>query len=206
MKPEEENIELLSRAILKEAQVDAGEIQAEAAEKAEAIRQRAKQQAEAERREILERAAKEAERLRSQVVATAQLKARTSQLEHREKLLDQAFKGALDKLTALQKRPDYDKIAAHLLREALSELNAREAIVRADAVTQKVLKDKTLAEVAKEMNSKLSLGETLDSGTGLIVDTADGHLHYDNTLETRLRRLQSALRSSVYQVLMGERL
>jgi vacuolar-type H+-ATPase subunit E/Vma4 len=37
------------------------------------------------------------------------------------------------------------------------------------------------------------------------VDAADGKLHYDNTLETRLHRLEGTLRSSVYKVLIGEK-
>ena len=66
-------------------------LQAEAKEKADAIRQHAQEQAESERKEILDRAKQEAERIRSQVIATAQMKARTLQLEHREKLLDKVF-------------------------------------------------------------------------------------------------------------------
>jgi len=38
----------------------------------------------------------------------------------------------------------------------------------------------------------------------VIVDASGGKIHYDNTLETRLSRLQSTLRASVYKVLMGE--
>ena len=41
---------------------------------------------------------------------------------------------------------------------------------------------------------------------GIVIDADHGRLHYDNTLETRLNRLQSALRSAVYHVLMGEKL
>jgi vacuolar-type H+-ATPase subunit E/Vma4 len=206
MRPEEENIESLSRAILREAQEDAKQIEAEAIERANAIRDRARQQAEAESKEILDRAHQEAERLRSQVIATAQLKARTLQLEHREKLLDRVFKSAKEKLPGIQKRSDYEKIAIHLLREALLQLNASNAQVRADATTQKVLKNSVLENISKELNSKISMQNGLEEGIGVMVDTADGHLHYDNTLETRLNRLKSELRSSVYQVLMGEKL
>jgi vacuolar-type H+-ATPase subunit E/Vma4 len=38
-----------------------------------------------------------------------------------------------------------------------------------------------------------------------VVNAAGGKLHYDNTLETRLSRLQGSLRSSVYKMLMGEK-
>lgn len=205
MRPEEE-IETLSRAILKEAQVDAEQIKEEAQAKADAIRQRAQEEADRERREILERARQEAERLKGQTVASAQLKARTQQLEHREKLLDRVFDSAKQKLSAIQKRSDYSKLVAQLLREALVQLKANKAIVRADAVTQKALQGGVLEDIAKELNAEVSIGEGLEEGTGVIVEASDGHLHFDNTLETRLNRLQSQLRSSVYHVLMGEKL
>lgn len=206
MKPEEENIQLLSRAILLEARTDVEQIQAEARQKSDAIKQRARQQAESERGEILERARQEAERIRSQGVATAQMQARTLQLEHREKLLDKVFAAAREKLSALQKRSDYDRIVAELLREAVTQLKVDQAQVRADAVTQKILKDKVLGGLSKELNAELSIGKTLDEGTGIVVDADQGRLHYDNTLETRLGRMQSSLRSAVYHVLMGEKL
>ncbi|MBI5962530.1 MAG: hypothetical protein HY863_03570 [Chloroflexi bacterium] len=206
MKPEEENIELLSRAILFEAQTEAESIHADAREKADAIRQQAQQRAESERREILEHAKVEADRLRSQVVATAQMKARTLQLEHREKLLDKVFASAKERLSSLQKRPDYDKIMVELLREAVSQLKVDQAEVRADAATQKILKGRALTSASKELGTKLSIGKTLDDGIGIVVDADNGRLHFDNTLETRLSRLQSALRSAVYHVLMGEKL
>ncbi|MCX6059146.1 MAG: V-type ATP synthase subunit E family protein [Chloroflexi bacterium] len=206
MKPEEENIENLSRAILFEAKSDAEQIQTDAKEKADAIRQQAQQRAESERKEIMERAKQDAERIRSQVVATAQMKARTLQLEHREKLLDKVFNAAKEKLASLQKRPDYDKVVAELLREAVTQLKVDQAEVRVDAATQKVLKEQTLSELSKELKTQLSIGKALEDGLGIVINADHGRLHYDNTLETRLNRLQSALRSAVYHVLMGEKL
>jgi len=206
MRPEEENLELLSRAILKEAEVDAGQIKADAEEKATAIRQRAQAQAEVEREEILNQARQEAERLRSQYVATGQMKARTMQLEHREKLLDRVFEAARQRLSSLQQRSDYNKIAQQLVREAMVQLKANKAEVRFDAATQKALNENTLSELSRELNAQISVGDPLEEGSGVVVDASDGHLHFDNTLETRLGRLQSSLRSSVYHVLMGEKL
>lgn len=206
MKPEDENIEALSRAILRDARAEADELQEEARAKADAIRQRAQAEAESERKVILERAQQDAERLRSQAVATAQLKARTLQLEHREKLLDKVFETARERLSTIQKRADYDKLAAELLREAVAQLNAEAAEVRADEATERFLKSSSADKISKELNAKIHFGKSLESGTGLMVDASGGRLHYDNTLESRLSRLQSSLRSAVYQVLMGEKL
>ncbi len=200
----EEDIESLSRAILKEAQVDADQMKEEARTRADAIRQRAQEDAERERRAILDRAQQEADRLRSQRVASAQLKARTMQLEHREKLLDRVFQTARERLSEIQKRGDYDQLAATLLREALVQLRVNKAQIRADRATRDLLEKKALREISSELNGEFTLGDPLEEGTGIIVDAGEGKLHYDNTLETRLERLQSTLRASVHKILMGE--
>src|SRR5258706_266364 len=180
----------------------AEQILADAKEKADVIRKRAKEQAESERKAILDRAKQDADRLRSQASATAQLKSRSTQLELREKQLDRVFEEVKKQLDAVKKRPDYKDIVAMLVREALTQLKVTEAEIRADDSTQKVLK---LDEISKELNGKFSFGGKLEEGTGIVVNAAGGKIHYDNTLETRLSRLQSSLRSSVYKVLMGEK-
>jgi vacuolar-type H+-ATPase subunit E/Vma4 len=154
---------------------------------------------------ILDRANQDAERLRSQSVATAQLKVRSMKLEDREKLLDGVFEEVKKQLDAVKNRPDYDAIAALLLREALTQLRVKKAEIRADELTQKALEKGALNEISNELKGEFSLAGTLDEGTGIVVDAAGGKIHYDNTLETRLSRLQNTLRSSVYKVLMGEK-
>lgn len=206
MKSVEENIETLAHAILSEAQTEAQHIKAEAEAKAEAIRQRAQKQAEAERAEILERATQEADQLRSQVLATTQLKARTHQLERREKLLDQVFTTAFQQINNIEQWSDYETIAHRLLREAVQQLRASEAIVHADEVTQKILTAGLAEKVSQELNVSIKIGAPLKKGVGVVVGTSNGRLQYDNTLETRLNRLQNALRSPVYHLLMGESL
>jgi vacuolar-type H+-ATPase subunit E/Vma4 len=91
-----------------------------------------------------------------------------------------------------------------LLREALVQLRINKAEIRADQVTQDVLKKKALDETSKELNGQFTMADTLEEGVGVVVDAADGKLHYDNTLETRLDRLQSTLRATVYKILTGE--
>lgn len=202
MKPVEQDIELLARAIMVEAREEAERLHAEAREKAEAIRRRAQQEAEAERQAILARAKEDADRLRSQSSATLQLKARSMQLEQREKILNEVFEEAGRQLSSVKNRSDYGAIATMLAREALTQLKATEAEVQADEATQAALK---LDELSKELNGKFTFGKKLEEGTGVVVSAAGGKLYYDNTLETRLNRLRGPLRSSVYKVLMGEK-
>lgn len=202
----DENIDALSRAIMTDARSEADQLLEDARAKAESIRKQAQEQAEAERKQILDRANQEAARIRSQVISTTQLKARTMQLEHREKLLDKVFQTAQQELASVQQWTDYDEIAQNLLREALMQLQVNEVRVRADKRTMSAYSKKFLDDLSQEMNVKISEGDPLEQGVGVIVETVDKHMQYDNTLETRLRRMQNNLRSPVNHLLMGESL
>jgi len=189
-----------------EAKTEAVQIRTTAQAKADEIRQRARQQAETVRNEILARAQQEADRLRGQVIATTQMKARTLELDHREKLLDGVFDAARKQLSSIEQWSEYNQIALKLLQEAVQQLGASKVTVRADEQTQKALSKQTLEQMSKDLSAEISLGKPLDQGMGIVSETADGHLQYDNTLETRLDRLQNGLRSPVYRILIGETL
>jgi V/A-type H+/Na+-transporting ATPase subunit E len=206
MRSLDENIESLSRAMISEAKAEAEQIRANAQTKADEIRQKAQQQAEAVRGEILGRAHQEADRLRGQVMATTQMKARTMELEHREKLLDDVFEAARKQLPSIEQWSEYNQIAHKLLQEAVQQLRANKVQVRADEQTQKVLTKQGLEQLSKELSAEIILGKPLSQGLGVVSETVDGHLQYDNTLETRLDRLQNGLRSPVYRILIGESL
>jgi vacuolar-type H+-ATPase subunit E/Vma4 len=202
----EENMQALSRAVLAEARTEAEQLLADARTKVEAIRQRAQGQAETESKEILERARDEAASIRSQCIAAAELGARTLRLDRREKLLDSVFDAVRQRLSAVQQWTDYGQIVRQLSNEAVAQLGAPSARIRADERTRAMLADGMLAEIASQAGVELELGEPLQRGTGVIAETVDGHRRYDNTLEARLSRLRGALRAPAYHLLMGESL
>jgi V/A-type H+-transporting ATPase subunit E len=206
MKPTDENVKVLSNAVLRDARSDADQVLADAKAKAEEIKHRAQEQAESERAKILEQANVDAERIRRQAIATTQLKARTMELEQREKLLKEVFETAKQRLTSVQRGSDYEKTAQRLLREALVQLGASQAKVRADEVTQNTFSVDMLEKMSKELDMQIQLDEPLEKGICVVVETEDGHRQYDNTFETRLGRMQDNLRTPVYRILMGEAL
>jgi len=198
------DVELLSRAILNEAEAESQELQADAQSKANAIRQRAQAEAERDRRSIMEQAEREAERLRGQAIATAQLKARSGELQQREKLLDRVFEAAEQRLQSVPQQADYGRITEQLVREGITRLNAPEIEILADATTRKLLTESVVEKIAQDMHVRLTLGQPLDHGVGIVLQTPKGHLQFDNTLETRLARLRSTLRAAVHGILTGE--
>jgi vacuolar-type H+-ATPase subunit E/Vma4 len=200
----EGSIEALTQAILGEAKAETEDLHKRAQEQAELIRLRAREAASRETTAILDQAKEEFRRMRGQKVATAQMKARSLELEHREQWLEKAFEAAAKRLQEIPRRKEYGAIAAQLVRQAILQLKAPAVELRMDEVTRGAISKEVLADLARETGSKLSIGKSLDSGTGVFAVTADGRLHFDNTLETRLRRIQGAIRSSVHRVLLGE--
>jgi V/A-type H+-transporting ATPase subunit E len=200
----EENIALLSRAILNEAQEEADEILLEAKENAEAIRERGQEQAEHERVKILERARQSSDRIRSQSIAATQLKARNMQLESREKQLDNVFTSVRQQLQSIQQRSDYPQIARSLLHDGLVQMKASKVEIRADPTTLKYLTETVLDEISRELRVQIKVGEPLKKGLGIIIDSDNGRIHFDNTFENRLNQMQNMLRAPVHHILMGE--
>jgi vacuolar-type H+-ATPase subunit E/Vma4 len=200
----EESLEMLTQAVMSEARAEADRLLAEARAKVDGIRQQAQAQAAVERKEILDRAGHEAERIRRQAMVSAQMKARMLELHNREKRLQDVFEAARQKLPSVQTWKEFDKIALQLAREAVVHLGSEKAHLRADARTARGLARETLGKLSKELKVKIAIKEPLSQGTGVIAETEDGRMQYDNTLETRLVRLQSSLRANVYHILMGE--
>jgi vacuolar-type H+-ATPase subunit E/Vma4 len=200
----QDTIESLERAIIEEARGEAQQIVEGAQTQAQIIYQEAETQVKAEGNTILERARKKANTLRSQAEASARIDAQTLKLKRRELLLAQVFDRARQQLASATQWPDYDQVAHHLVRDAVAHLGSDNVLVRADPATQKVLTPDVLADLATEIGIYMRPGKPLPEGTGIMLETPDGHCRYDNRLETRLARIQSALRSSVYRILTGE--
>jgi vacuolar-type H+-ATPase subunit E/Vma4 len=200
----QDNIESLEQAILQEAQGEAQQIVEGAQTQAQIIYQEAESQVKTEGNVILERARKKADTLRSQAEASARIDAQTLKLKRREHLLAQVFDRAREQLASATQWPDYDQVARHLVRDAVKHLGSDNVLVRADAATKRVLTPDVLAEMATELGVYVRAGEPLLEGTGIMLETPDGQCRYDNRLETRLARIQSALRTSVYRILTGE--
>jgi vacuolar-type H+-ATPase subunit E/Vma4 len=198
------DIRSLETVITNEAQQDAAKITAETESHIESIKRQAREQVEGQCSAILKQAREKAERLRSQAVSSAQLEAQTLKLDHRETLLAKVMSEARHGLAGVPEWPDYKEIVCQLIREGTEVLDADSLVIRADETARGMLDGQVLTDLGQELAVQLELGEPLERGTGVVIVTADGHRRYDNTLETRLNRMQAALRTPVYHILMGD--
>lgn len=198
------DIRSLETVITTEARQDAAKITAETASHIESIKRQALEQSDRQRNAILKQAQGKVETLRSQAVTSAQLEAQTLKLKRREAMLARVVSEARSGLPGVTEWQDYASVARRLIREGAEVLGGESLVIRADEATRRMLDGRVLADLEQELAVQLELGQPLEQGTGVVIVTADGHRRYDNTLETRLARMQAALRTPVYHILMGE--
>ena len=194
----------LERAIKEQARKEAHQILVDAQDHVERIRVQAQARADAEREAILRQAREEDQALRSHATAAARMGAHTLKLKRRELLLERVFDAVRQQLSSAPDWPDYEQILHRLLREAVHSLGTSEALVlHADERTRQLLDEDKLDNLMQELGVRLRIGAPLPQGTGVVLETPDGHRRYDNTLEHRLVRMQETLRTPVYHILMG---
>ncbi len=199
-----DKVKVLEQAIMETAQQEAQAILDEAQAKADSIRKQAQADADVERERIRQEARQAAERYIAQAIAKAQLEAQMLKLQRREQLLTRTFDKARGQLRSIPQQPDYATIVRGLIEEAVTYLGDEVFVIHADAATTRVLDDAVLADLAQTLNVRLECGEPLETGTGVVLSTSNEHRRYDNTLETRLTRLQNNVRTAVYHILAGE--
>lgn len=205
MKSIEEGIEMLSRAILSEASEQTTQQVSDAQAKAEQIRKQGQAQAEEIRKAILDRARQDAEQLRGQAVANAQLRARSEQYQRREALFDHVFNQTRERLGNLAEAADYGQIARRLVKEAVERIGTPQVLLHLDEKTSRVLDGDALRGIGQECGVEIKVAEPLAKGTGVVAESDNGRLQFDNTLERRLQLLQNSLRSPVFNLLSGEK-
>jgi len=199
------NIQNLSHAVLRNAQMDAKKILIEAEEKVFEIKQLARQERETEYQQFIDAARKDSNTIKNKNIASAQAQAQMNWLVRRESLIDQVFEKSTALLPQVSERSDYAKIIENLIQEAVFQLNEAKARIHLDEKADQLISDALIKRLSEESKVLIERGKILKTELGVIAVTLDGHRQYDNTLQARLRRQQSNLRMAVFKILMGER-
>ena len=204
MNANDTNIQNLSHTVLRNAQLDAKKILAEAQDKANEIKELAQQEREQEYQSLIEAARKDSSFIKNKNIAAAEAEAQMNWLLRRETLIDQVFEKSAGLLPQILGRSDYAKIVENLIVEAVFQLNESEARIHLDETTNQLISDALIQRLSEESGVAIKRGEILKEQIGIIAVTPDGHRQYDNTLQARLRRQKSSLRMPVYKILVGE--
>ena len=191
-------------SIMSEAQGKADLIIQDANAEASAIKAQAEKTAEVEATKIKENGKKQSEMRYQQIISEAKMNARRAKLDAKEDVIDAAFNQATGELKekAAEGGDDYKTSLSKMIKEAADELASDDLIIQLNEADTNAFKEGISSGDSFEIDGvKFQLGEPIDVIGGAILKTSNGDIEVNNTIEARLERYKSILRSEVADVL-----
>ena len=189
---------------MSEAQGKADIIMQEANAEIATINADAEKTAESEKNKILENGKKQSDMRYQQIISEAKMNARRAELGAKEEVIEAAFDKATDDLKdiASSGSEEYDDSLTKIIKEAVDEIGGNDLIIQLnEADTNKFKSQLDSSSTFQIDDVKFQLGEPIDTIGGAIVKTKNGDIEVNNTIESRLDRFKSVLRSEVADVL-----
>ncbi len=203
-----ETLNKLIHTILADAEAEAKILLAEAESESARVIKEAQDEAERRHQRILLEANTEAELVKKRELSRTGLKIRMDILTAKEKLIDQAFSKALEKLQAITQTPEYVTLLENLIVEGAIGLGGGELQVQTNhndsLQTQNFQKlEKRIYEQTKTNTTLILLPNRINCVGGAIVKTTDGSIVINNTFEEKLARQRRELRVLIAKTMFG---
>ena len=191
-------------SIMSEAQGKADVIIQEANAEVSSITAKAEKTAEAEKVKISDNGKKQSEMRYQQIISEAKMNARRAELGAKEEVIEAAFTKATEALKAKAASDDdeYKDALSKMIKEATDELGSKDLILQLNEKDTKNMKDQLSGVSTFQIEDiTFTLGEPIDAIGGAVLKTSNGDIEVNNTIEARLDRFKSILRSEVAEVL-----
>ena len=191
-------------SIMSEAQGKADIIMQDANAEVATITANAEKTAESEKNKILDNGKKQSDMRYQQIISEAKMNARRAELGAKEEVIEAAFDKATEELKSIASSgsEEYDDSLSKMIKEAVDELGSKDLILQLnEADTNKFKSQLDSSSTFQIDDVKFQLGEPIDTIGGAIVKTRNGDIEVNNTIESRLERFKSILRSEVANVL-----
>lgn len=191
-------------SIMSEAQEKADVIIQEVNAEVSAIEAQADKTAEVEKAKILENGKKQSDMRYQQIISEAKMNARRAKLSAKEEIIEAAFEKAVSELEqkASSQSADYEDSLIKMIKEAADEIGGDDLIIQLNEADTNQFKGEISSDNTFDVEGiKFKLGEPINAIGGAILKTNNGDIEVNNTIDARLERFKSILRSEVANVL-----
>ena len=135
---------------------------------------------------------KEADKIEKQIIGGSDIEARNKQLLALESAVDRVFTTALEQITNSDRNSDYANLINTLLQESTQILGTTEVTVFTNAKD----KDVVQSSLSNFSGSELS-SEMIDCIGGVKIESKDGAMKFDNTIDAKIDRLKPLIRKEI---------
>ncbi len=200
--------EKIVSSIMSDAQFKADSILEQAEKESNSILEEGEKIALMEEEKILEDNKKQSAMRYQQIISEAKMNSRKMELEAREEVIEGSFKKAEEKLReiASSESAEYKESLKNIITEAALEIGGGDLIVLLKQEDTAKIKD-TMSSIEKDVKektcneTKLEMGDNINTIGGTIVKTKNGDIEVNNTIEARMLRFKKSLRSEVAGIL-----
>jgi V/A-type H+/Na+-transporting ATPase subunit E len=197
----------IASEVLGDVQKEAEAIIVDAKRQAKEILGQAKVEAEKHYAQEMAEAKMNAEAEQRKIASLTQVEMRNSVLSAKEVLVEEAFQKAVEDLSSYVKTEPYQKYLIKLIESSIQKIHSENLTVQLNAQDKTRLKQLTLNKLAKKHNLTLQLSnQTLDCIGGCKIQSTDGKIVYDATLDHRLEEQKAELRVEAAKILFGRQL
>ena len=195
----------ITNEVLEDVQKEAQAIILAAENEAKQILTGAKDQADQNYQIMISQAKGKAENERRRISSVTEVEIRNRLLQTKEELVDTAFQKTIAKIEKFVATKEYFVYLLNLIEQAAKQINIKHLLVQVNAKDKILLKETALNALGKKLNCKLTFSDKTEEFTGgCKIETENGKITYDNTIDNRLRELKPTLRIEVAKILFGE--
>jgi V/A-type H+-transporting ATPase subunit E len=135
---------------------------------------------------------KEADKIEKQIVGGSDIEARNKQLLALESSVNRVFTTALEQISNSDRTGDYANLIKTLLDESTRVLGTSEVIVFTNSKDKDVVQSTLSSFPGSELSS-----ETIECLGGVKIQSKDGSMKFDNTIDARIERLKPLIRKEI---------
>ena len=192
----------ITTEVLRDIQKEAQAVILDAENEAKQTLKEAKGQAEQDFQDIITQSQKQAEVEKRKIASLTEVEIRNQLLQTKDDLVDEAFKRANSKLEEFTRTTRYHDYLLDLIAKAAKKVTEKRLLVEVNAADKLWLTQESLNLLGQKLQRELILSD--GSGIfigGCIIQTEDGKMSYDSTIENMLQELKPTLRVEIAKML-----
>ncbi len=133
----------------------------------------------------------------ARIINQAKLFKKEEAIKAKEQFIDESFENARLKTADLRQTKDYERIFESLAREALERVDGH-------VVASVDKRDEVLAKrIFAKLSDGIEIRADISCSGGVSIGAADGRITYDNTIDSRLEKARTVLKSRVAEALFS---